>query len=95
MAREQAFLERLAQHMDLPGEAVPGQSIVEILGDSRVLIEKHRGMFLYSCEKIGVKVSFGSIMICGRNLELCTMSRDQLIITGCIDGISLCRRRNP
>lgn len=89
------ILERLTQHLDLPGEPIPGQSLVEIAGDNRVLIENHHGMIQYSGEKIGVKTSFGSILVCGRNMELCTMSRDQLVIKGCIDSICLYRRRNP
>lgn len=80
------------EHMDLPGECYPGQVLVEIAGDNRVLIEHHRGVREYSRERIGVNVKYGLIQICGNSLELRSMTREQLIITGRIDCILLKRR---
>ncbi|MBQ7129913.1 MAG: sporulation protein [Oscillospiraceae bacterium] len=85
----------LWERLDLPGEAIPGQPLVEIAGDSRVLIEQHRGVREYSRERIGVNVKFGVVQVCGSCLELRRMTREQLVIRGKIDGISLLRRKNP
>ena len=82
------FWERL----DLPGESLPGQVLVEIAGDSRVLIEQHRGVREYSREKIGVKVRYGLVQVCGSGLELRCMTREQLVISGRIDSVTLKRR---
>ncbi len=82
------FWERL----DLPGEQLPGQVLVEILGENRVLIEHHRGVREYSRERIGVCVRFGLVEITGCALELKRMSADQLVITGRIHGVQLRRR---
>ena len=68
------------------------QTIVEILGDRRILIENHRGVVTYSKEKILVKVKYGTVSVCGRNLELTSMTKDQLVIFGNIQCISLHRR---
>lgn len=87
------FGERFAADMDLPGESVPGMTVVELAGDRRVLIEKHGGVTQYSCEKIGVKVRYGQVEISGCGLELACMSREQLVITGRIDSICLLRRK--
>lgn len=93
MAREHRLLERIAEEMDLPGEPIPGQSILELSGDSRVLIENHLGITQYCREKICVKVKFGHIAICGCNLEMASMTREQLIITGRIDAVTVHRRK--
>lgn len=93
MAREHRLLERIAEEMDLPGEPIPGQPILELSGDSRVLIENHLGITQYCREKICVKVKFGQIALCGCNLEMARMTRDQLIVTGRIDAVTVHRRK--
>lgn len=85
------FLNLLAG--DLPGEPLPGQSLLELTGDRQVLIENHRGVTQYSRERIGVKVGFGELLVCGYGLELARMSQGQLVVTGAVDSIQLCRRR--
>lgn len=92
MDRGTKFLERLADSTDLTEAPIPGQSIVEIAGEHRVLIENHFGIRAYSGERIVVKAKFGFIVICGCRLELMKMTKDQLVIRGRIDGVSLQRR---
>ena len=92
MGRGRSFLERLAEESELAAEPLPGQSIVEMAGDRRVLIENHLGVKVYGREKIVVKVKFGCVCVSGCDLELLRMTREQLIIRGRIDGITLKRR---
>lgn len=84
--------QRLADAADLPGEAMPGIPVVELLGDNRVLIECHRGVTEYSCEQIGVKVSFGCLCIRGCGLHVRFMTKEKLIISGKMESITLIRR---
>jgi sporulation protein YqfC len=86
-------MERLADSTDLQGEALPGQPLVELFSDRRVLIEHHGGVTEYGREKIQVKVRYGYVCICGGCLELARMTAEQLVITGRIDSVSLIRRR--
>lgn len=86
------ILQRLADGADLPGEPLPGQPVVEISGDRRVLIENHFGVKEYSGERIGVKVKYGVVNVCGCGLELTRMTKEQLVISGRIDGVTLQRR---
>lgn len=92
MAKRRGWIERLAESADLQGEAFPGQTLVELYGDRRVLIEHHGGVTEYGREKIQVKVRYGYICVCGGCLELARMTAEQLVITGRIDSVSLCRR---
>ena len=94
MDRRNRILERLAQSADLPGEAIPGQTVVELVDDRRVLIESHNGVTEYGREKICVRVRYGRVEICGCGLELARMTKDQLVITGHIQDIVLRRRGN-
>ena len=92
MGKGRMILQRLADGADLSAEPLPGQPIVEIAGDRRVLIENHFGVKEYSREKIGVKVKYGLVCVCGCNLELVRMTKEQLLISGRIDAVTLIRR---
>ena len=92
MNRRRGFLERLAEGADLPGEAMPGQPLVELAGDRRVLLENHNGVTEDGRERISVRVRYGQLVVCGCGLELARMTKEQLVIIGRIDGVTLHRR---
>lgn len=91
MREKHGVLNKFALHADLPAEAIPGMPLVELLGCQRVLIENHKGVTMYGCKEIRVRVSYGQICICGSGLELARMTQQQLVITGQIEGLSLLR----
>ena len=43
-------------------------------------------------EQIVVKVKYGYVCVCGCGLELMRMTKEQLVIRGRIDGVTLQRR---
>ena len=92
MNRGHKFLDRMSQEEWLGAAPVPGRPLVELSGEGRVLVENHCGVMGYSCERILIKVSYGMISVNGRNLEILRMSSEQLVIQGCIDGVTLLRR---
>ncbi len=92
MGRGQDLLKRLTEDGDLAGQPLPGQPIVEIAGDRRVLVENHFGVKEYSRERIRIQVKYGYICICGCGLELIRMTKEQLVISGRIDAVTLHRK---
>lgn len=92
MDRRSRILEKFFERIDLLGEVVPGQPLVELSGDGRVLIENHQGVIEYSHDRVAVLVNYGKVIIVGYGLELVRMCKDQLIILGRIVSITLCRR---
>lgn len=86
------WMDRLAQQADLMGEPIPGQSLVELYGGNRLLIEQHKGVIQYGKEEICIKLRFGILTVYGESLELARMCKEQLIITGRIDGLKIIRR---
>ena len=92
MGKGRNYFEQMIARTDLSPEALPGQSIVEIAGDKRVLIECHRGILAYNRELIQVSVGYGSLCIRGCGLEIIHMTREKLIISGRIDSVQLQRR---
>lgn len=87
-----SILDRIAEGADLAGEPIPGLPVVEIGGECRVLIENHFGVTQYSRERICVRVKYGQVAVCGCGLELIRMTKEQLVISGRIDGVTLIRR---
>lgn len=95
MRKGSKLWEHLSHRADLPDEVFPGQTLIEIVDDRRVLIEHHRGVREYGREKICVRVSYGMVQVCGRGLHLRCMTRSQLVISGCIRGITLLGKERP
>ena len=93
MKNRSKVIERIPFIMDLPGEPIPGQPLVELAGEHRVLIENHWGVTEYSCSEIRAKVKYGQLSVHGEGLRLACMTKHQLVITGRIDGITLHRGR--
>ena len=87
MRKAEQFWNRLAEETDLEDEVFPGETVVEIAGNHRVLIENHRGVKLYERDKICVSAKCGVIRICGQCLRLTKMSREVLIIRGKIQQV--------
>lgn len=85
------MMQRLAKVSDLSEEPLPGLPLIEVAGESRVLIENHSGVTQYGKETIRVRVKFGQVCIEGSSLTLARMSKGQLVISGCIDSIRLLR----
>lgn len=70
----------------------PAVPIVELAGSHRMLVENHLGVTQYSTERIGIKMKYGQLQICGCGLTLEQMTKVKLVVTGRIDGITLLRR---
>lgn len=94
MGKGRNIWTKFTDGMHMSMEPLPGQSVVEIAGSQRVLIENHFGVKVYSCEKIVAKVQFGYVCVSGCGLELMRMTKEQLVICGSIHQVSL-RRKEP
>ena len=95
MGRTKGIFRQLADRMSLEGEALPGQTVTELLDDSRVLIENHRGIVHYSPEAVTVLTGFGELSVSGEGLKLTHMTRQVLILSGTVTEITPCRRETP
>ena len=75
---------------------MPGipKTLLEMLGNNRLVIEHHKGIQCYGPEEIMVRTTFGQLQIRGRELSLCCMRREQLCIVGLIDALELMGRES-
>lgn len=91
MKQQKKLLRRITERADLLSEPLPGVPLVELAGERRVLIENHGGVTAYGRESIRVRVRYGQVCICGKDLELARMTKEQLVICGSIDSVSIIR----
>ena len=92
MRQKNPFWETISRQTNLTDEVFPGQSLVEIVGDQRVLVENHRGVAEYGREKICVKVKKGIVEIQGSCLQVQCISQEYLVVIGKIHSVVLNRR---
>ena len=87
--RRPGLLERAAEVFDLPADALAGLPKLELVGDSELRLENHRGILAYGSEEIHVSGGVFLIKIAGQDLELRAMTGLDLLITGTIRQITL------
>ena len=88
----QKTLRQLTGTLYESNDGLPGVPIVELAEDHRVLIENHSGVVEYGTERISVKVKYGLLCISGLDMELAKMTKDQLVIVGKIESVTIQRK---
>lgn len=91
MRDRSSFVDTFSSVTDLPLEPLPKVPLLELANDKRILIENHKGLAAYGCNEIQIKVQYGRICVRGNKLSVANMTKYKLIITGCIDSITLIR----
>ena len=87
--RRSGLLERAADALDLPADALAGLPRLELVGDRELRMENHRGILAYGAEEIHVSGGSFVVRVTGRELELRAMTGLELLITGRIEQIQL------
>jgi len=73
--------------LHLPKDVIYGLPLLSMTGNHCLCIQNHRGIRQYSDECIVVVAKNYCIQIKGKGLGIPAFSRDQIEITGIIDGI--------
>ena len=89
--RSNDFANRIAGRTDLITELQPLESIVEIYGKQRVLIENHHGICEYTDQQITVALKCGRFCISGDGLQVVLMTKNRLVIQGLICNAAFCK----
>ena len=82
-------MERTAEVLDIPADALAGLPKLELVGDCELRVENHKGILAYGREEIHISGGIYLIKIAGQELELRAMTGVELLITGTITQISL------
>lgn len=81
------LLQRL-RRADIPQELVLGWPRSVLLGDEKLIVEQHKGIFACTQQEIVVKTLCGLLVVSGENLSISRYSRDDLVVFGKIAKLS-------
>ncbi len=81
------ILNGAAELFDLPPDLVAGLPHIEMMGNTHFYMERHRGILSYSGEEISINGENCILRVFGENLELTSMTGDQLRIKGNIKKV--------
>lgn len=87
--KEESVFSKAAAAMDLPRD-LAGLPRVEIVG-GEVYIGHHRGILSYSESEIDVNTKMMVLRVEGENLQLLTMTEEELRIGGTVNSVQLIR----
>lgn len=87
--RRQGLLEKTARVLDLPVDAMAGLPRLELVGDTELRMENHRGILAYGTQEIHISGGAFGVRVSGEELELRTMNGLELLITGHIRAVEL------
>ena len=85
------ILTRTAELLDLPVDVVAGLPNLELLGNRQLFLSRHSGILSYSETAIDVNCGELLVRVRGRELQLLSMTGDEMRIGGVIEGIELSR----
>lgn len=81
------MLEKLKQ-ADIPQELVLGWPRSVLLGDEKLIVEQHQGIYACTETEIILKTLCGLLVITGRQLSLSRYDGDGLVVLGRIEKLS-------
>lgn len=84
--------EKIADTLDLSKEILLDTSKIVAIGNRELTIENYQGVIEYTSSCIRLLSNPCAIEIGGCNLEIKTMTRDFLYITGTITCVSFCNK---
>ncbi len=85
------FLERAAEILDIPAEAVAGVTHIEITGTREFFIENHKGILEYTDTEIKINAGKNILRVTGSRLAVTSMTANELKLTGDIQTIEFIR----
>lgn len=85
--KEQRFKEKFTEMLALPKEIVLDMPKITMLGNSQIIIENYKGIIEYDSERIRINTARGLIKIFGQNLEINTITNEEVLITGKVSNV--------
>ena len=81
------MLEML-KRADIPQELVFGWPRSVLLGDEKLIVEQHQGVYACTEQEIILKTSCGHLVITGEKLSMSRYDRNGLVVFGRIEKLS-------
>lgn len=87
MARQ--LVRRAVQAAGIPEDVALGMPRLVLNGNSRMLVENHRGIVEYSQDRLRIRTALGMLIVEGEALTLASMGEQDLMVSGTIHQVLL------
>jgi sporulation protein YqfC len=84
---KKSIVDRAVDAFDLPGEVLAGLPKLTVTGNRRIHIECHKGIIEYDRSLIAVNGGAVLVKIRGENLEIVSMSAEEILIKGLVVSV--------
>lgn len=81
------FKEKFTEMLALPKEIMLDMPKITMMGNAQIVIENYKGIIEYDSERIRINTARGLIKIFGQNLEINTVTNEEIFITGKISNV--------
>ena len=85
--RRPILREKAAQVFDLPADVIAGVPKLELIGDSELRMENHKGILSCGKEEIHISGGIYLVKISGCELEVRSMTGLEVLVTGKISSV--------
>lgn len=79
--------EKIAEFLVLPKEVVLDYPKISLIGNRQITIENYKGIIEYDSQRIRINTSKGLVIILGENLEINTLTLEEIYISGNISNV--------
>lgn len=83
------WTETLVRRLDLPEELLPGAARLTLTGGRTLRIENHRCLLSFSDELLEAGCGRQRLRICGRDLRIRAMDRQEILLEGTILSVEV------
>ena len=83
------FVRSASEKLGIPPEILTGLPVVELTGDSAVLIEQHHGIVMYQPEEVAFRTACGTLRVLGTSLRFRLYSAGEAVLDGQIHAVQL------
>ncbi|KYH31012.1 sporulation protein YqfC [Neomoorella mulderi] len=90
MDRARRLEKAITDYLELPADAVLDLPRLTLVGNSRLVVENHRGISEYQPDLVRLKLSTGELEIKGTGMLLREIKPDAIALEGTIHSLTFC-----
>ncbi len=79
--------EKFTEMLELPKELILNTPRMTMVGNRDIMIENHKGIMEFGCERVRVNTGSGTVKITGSGLLIKEITSEDIIISGSIASI--------
>lgn len=77
----------LNRTLDIPLDTITDYPIIQIMGNSEINIENHKGILEFHTDNLKLSSKLGDIIITGNSLQIRVINQHDIIVTGKIISV--------